>query len=50
MRSTNYKRGIYSNINSFLDRLEKGPNVFTSEEKDDEVPVEENEMADEVNG
>ena len=43
-----YKRGIYSNVNSFLDRLEKGPNVFTSEEKDEEVPVEENEMVDEV--
>ena len=37
-----YKRGIYSNVNSFLDRLEKGPSVFTSEERD-EVPMEESE-------
>ncbi|RHZ53533.1 hypothetical protein Glove_441g50 [Diversispora epigaea] len=30
-----YKRGIYSNVKSFLDRLEKGPNVLTSEEMDE---------------
>ena len=37
-----YKREIYSNVNSFLERLEKGPNVLTSDEKD-ESPIEENE-------
>jgi len=42
-----YKRGIYSNVNSFLDRLEKGPNVLTSEEEE-EVPLEENETVEEV--
>lgn len=43
-----YKRGIYSNVNSFLERLERGPNVLTSEEKDEEVPVEENETVEEI--
>ncbi|GES81508.1 hypothetical protein GLOIN_2v1872628 [Rhizophagus clarus] len=42
-----YKRGIYSNVNSFLDRLEKGPNVLTSDEQD-EIPTEENESVEEV--
>ncbi|CAG8539657.1 17651_t:CDS:2, partial [Rhizophagus irregularis] len=42
-----YKRGIYSNVNSFLDRLEKGPNVLTSDEQD-ETPTEENETVEEV--
>jgi hypothetical protein len=42
-----YKRGIYSNVNSFLDRLEKGPNVLTSDEQD-ETPIEENESVEEV--
>ena len=31
-----YKRGIYSNVDSFLKRLEKGPEVLTSEEKENE--------------
>ncbi|RHZ85463.1 hypothetical protein Glove_65g108 [Diversispora epigaea] len=39
-----YKRGIYSNVKSFLDRLEKGPNVLTSEEMDEY----ENSVNDEV--
>ncbi|EXX63084.1 hypothetical protein RirG_155640 [Rhizophagus irregularis DAOM 197198w] len=42
-----YKRGIYSNVNSFLDRLEKGPNVLTSDEQD-KTPTEENETVEEV--
>lgn len=42
-----YKRGIYSNVNSFLDRLEKGPNTLTSDEQD-ETPMEENESVEEV--
>ncbi|GBB85277.1 hypothetical protein RclHR1_11830008 [Rhizophagus clarus] len=42
-----YKRGIYSNVNSFIDRLEKGPNVLTSDEQD-ESPTEENETIEEV--
>ncbi len=43
-----YKREIYSNVNSFLDRLEKGPNILTSD-KQDETPVEEeNEAVEEI--
>ena len=44
-----YKRGIYSNVNSFLKRLEKGPNVLTTEEREnsEEVP-DENETVEEV--
>ncbi|CAB4417283.1 unnamed protein product [Rhizophagus irregularis] len=42
-----YKRRIYSNVNSFLDRLEKGPNVLTSDEQDG-TPTEENETVEEV--
>ena len=47
-----YKRGIYSNVNSFLKRLEKGPNVLTTEEKEgenvEEVLSDENEKVEEV--
>ena len=42
-----YKCEIYSNVNFFLERLEKGPNVLTSDEKD-EFTIEENETVDEV--
>jgi len=46
-----YKRGVYSNVNSFLNRLEKGPAVLTSEEQADieENLAEDNETAEEVN-
>ena len=43
-----YKRGIYSNVNSLLEWLEKGPNVLTSEEEGEVVPMEENETIEEV--
>jgi hypothetical protein len=43
-----YKRGIYSNVNSFLDRLEKGPNILTSDEQDETPIEEENETMEEV--
>jgi hypothetical protein len=43
-----YKRGIYSNVNSFLDRLEKGPNILTSDEQDETLVEEENEVVEEV--
>lgn len=44
-----YKRGIYSNVNSFLERLEKGPNILTPEENEgEEILVEENEVIEEV--
>ncbi|RHZ51183.1 hypothetical protein Glove_482g48 [Diversispora epigaea] len=44
-----YKRGIYSNVKSFLERLEKGSNILTPEEsKGEEVLVEENKVIEEV--
>ncbi|EXX63278.1 uncharacterized protein OCT59_010083 [Rhizophagus irregularis] len=42
-----YKCKIYSNVNSFLDQLEKGSNVFTFDEQD-KTSTEENETVEEV--
>jgi len=43
-----YKRGIYSNVNSFLDQLEKKSNILTSDKQDKTLIEEENEMAEKV--
>jgi len=43
-----YKCGIYSNVNSFLDRLEKGPNILTSDEQDETPVEEENKTVEEI--
>src|SRR6266540_5560877 len=43
-----YKCEIYSNVNSFLDRLEKKPNILTSDEQDKTLIEEENEMTEKV--
>ncbi|CAG8650031.1 3013_t:CDS:1, partial [Funneliformis caledonium] len=47
-----YKREIYNNVNSFLKRLEKGPNILTTEEKEGEnvedIANENDEKAEEI--
>ncbi|RHZ62895.1 hypothetical protein Glove_334g58 [Diversispora epigaea] len=43
-------KGIYSNVKSFLERLEKGPNILTSEEREERenISVEENDIIEEI--
>lgn len=45
-----YKRGVFDNVKSFLDRLQNGSNELTEEEQedDDNVEEEQEEGAEEV--
>ncbi len=38
-----YKNGIFENVNSFLKRIEKGTNILTCDDLDDEINEEEEE-------
>jgi len=43
-----YKSGIFENVNSFLKRIEKGKDILTQDDLDDEINEEEEEESEEV--
>ena len=43
-----YKNGIFENVNSFLKRVEKGTDMLTQDDIDDEVDEDEKEESEET--
>ncbi len=43
-----YKNSIFENVNSFLKRIEKGTDILTQDDLDDEVGGEEEEELEEM--
>jgi hypothetical protein len=44
-----YKNGIFENVNSFLKRIEKGADILTQDDLDnDEIKIEEEEESEEI--
>ena len=43
-----YKNGIFENVNSFLKRVEKGTDILTQDDLDDEVDEDEEEESEET--